>query len=188
MIIAVVPAQSKSSRLPGKNMRLMFGKPLIDYTIEYAQGCPLIDKIYISTDSEEIARHAKRKGVEIIMRPPSLCGNIAIVDVLRHAVNNIPDNEKISRVVALQVDHPDRTVDLTDIIKKTIEKDIVDTITIEADGIRNGSIRILRRKELMEDRISYSVMAVRDKCTNIHYQQDFDRAAENIKRKTNRDV
>lgn len=186
MIIAVIPAQAKSSRLPGKNMKLMLGKPLIDYTIEYAQACLLIDRIYVSTDSPEIATHAKTKGVEVIMRPAHLCGNVAIIEVLKHAVNNIPDQEKISRVVALQVDHPDRTVNLTELIQKTIDRDIADTITIEADGIRHGSIRIVSKKGLMEDKISYSIMAVRDECTNIHYQGDFDKAAKNINKRLNK--
>lgn len=183
MIIAVIPAQSKSSRLPGKNMKLMLGKPLIDYTIEYAKKCPSIDEIYVSTDSQEIFEYAKSKGVKAIIRPPALCGNIAIVDVLRHVINSIPGADRVSRVVALQVDHPDRTIDLADFIKRATDNDIADAITIEADGIRNGSIRILRIKDLMSGAISYSILAVRDECTNIHYQKDFDRAADKIKKR-----
>ena len=184
MILAVIPAQSKSSRLPGKNMKLMLSKPLIDHTIEYAKNCPLIAEIYVSTDSQEIADYAKAKGVKAIIRPDSLCGDVAIVDVLRHTVNNLPDAGRFERVVALQADHPDRTINLTDLIKRTIERDIADTITIEADGVRNGSIRILKVKDLMAGAISYSIMAVRDKCTNIHYQDDFNKAAENIKKRS----
>ena len=183
MIIAVIPAQSKSSRLPGKNMKMLLGKPLIDYTIEYARACPLVDAIYISTDSREIAEHAKAMGVRAIIRPPELCGDIAITEVLKHALHGLPDNEKVTHVVALQVDHPDRTVDLTELLTLTIGKDVADTVTIDANGTRNGSIRILRKKDLMENRISYSIMAVRDECTNIHYQKDFDRAAENVKKR-----
>lgn len=186
MILAIIPAQSMSSRLPGKNMKAMLGKPLIDYTIEYARKCPAIDEIYVSTDSQEIFEYAKGKGVKAIIRPPALCGNIAIADVLRHAINNIPNADKFSRVVALQVDHPDRAIDLADFIKRVVDNDIADAITIEADGIRNGSIRILRIKDLMSGAISYSILAVRDECTNIHYQKDFDCAADNIKKRLGR--
>ncbi len=184
MILAVIPAQSKSSRLPGKNMKEMLGRPLIDFTIDYAQSCPLIDEIYVSTDSQEIVRHAKTRGIKAVMRPPHLCGDISIAEVLRHAINNIPGGkDKFTRVIALQVDHPDRKINLTDLIRLTLERDIADTITIEADGVRNGSIRILKVKDLMSGAISYSIMAVRDECTNIHYQDDFDKAAENIKKR-----
>jgi len=184
MIIAVIPAQSKSTRLPGKNMRKMLGKPLIDYTIDYAKNCHLIDEIYVSTDSDEIAGHSASRGVKAVIRPEGLCGNVAIVDVLKHCLDNIPQKDSITRVVALQVDHPDRTLDLTEFLKGVIDRDIADAITIEPDGIRNGSIRILRKKDLMEDKISYSIMALRDDCTNIHFKEDFDRAEERIKRRT----
>lgn len=181
MIIAVIPAQSKSTRLPGKNMKEMLGKPMIDYTIEYAQGCRLIDEIYVSTDSAEIAEHARRKGVKVVNRPLELCGDVGIVEVLRHCINNIPHSEQISRVVALQVDHPDRELDLQELIQRAIDEDVADMITIEPDGKRNGSMRILRKKDLMEERVSYSIIAVGDKCTNIHTQADFDRACEHLK-------
>jgi len=164
-------------------MKEILSKPMIDYTIEYAKDCRLIDEIYVSTDSEEIAEYAKRKNVKVIMRPIELCGDVGIVEVLKHSLNNITYSNKITHVIALQVDHPDRTVNLTNLIQRTIDKDIVDTITIEPDGIRNGSIRILKKKDLMEGKISYSIMAVRDGCTNIHYQEDLQRAAENIKRR-----
>lgn len=181
MIIAVIPAQSKSTRLPGKNMKLMIGKPLIEYTIEYAQSCPLIDRIYVSTDSPEIAEFAKKKGVKALIRPIQLCGNVSIVEVLKHAVGTITEADEISHIIALQADHPDRKLNLTSLLQKAIQADIVDTITIDTNGVRNGSIRILKKDALMEDRISYSIIAVKDECTNIHYQEDFDKAASHLR-------
>ena len=89
--------------------------------------------------------------------------------------------DKVSRVVALQVDHPDRTVNLTHFLQKVIEHDISDAITLDPTGIRNGSIRILRTKDLLEGKISYSVMAILDACTNIHTQADFESAERKMK-------
>jgi len=182
MIIAVIPARAGSTRLPGKNMKEILGRPMIDYTIQYAQECRLIDEIYVSTESEEIAEHARKKGVTVVKRPLELCSGVAIVDILRHCVNNIPNSEDITHVVALQVDHPDRELDLNELVKRAIDTDIADMITIGPDGKRNGSMRILRKKDLMESTISYSIIAVQDKCTNIHTQTDFDIALEHLKR------
>ena len=163
-------------------MKEMLGRPLLDYTIEYAKKCPLIAEIYVSTDSKEIAEYASKKfGVQAVLRSQEFCGEVIIADVLRHCLSQIPYADKISRVVALQVDHPDRTVNLTDFLQKVVEYDIADAITIDLNGIRNGSIRILRTKDLLERRISYSMMAVLDKCTNIHIQSDFDKAKKNLK-------
>lgn len=180
MIIAVIPAKSKSRRLPGKNMKELLGKPLIDYTIEYAQGCDLIDEIYVSTDSEKIAQHAYKKGVKVVMRPSELCGDTPIVEVLKHCIRNIPEADKIIHVVALQVDNPDRNTNLTNLLHQSIDKDVADTITIGSDGVRNGSVRILRKEDLMADKISYGIIAVQDNCTNIHTHSDFKKACKRL--------
>lgn len=181
MIIAVIPAKSDSRRLFQKNMKPMLGKPLLYYTIQYAKSCELIDDIFVSTDSEEIADYARSQNVKVVLRPRSLCGEAIIVEVLKHCIEQHPQKEKISRVVALQVDHPDRTVNLTYFLKKTIEYDIADAITLHSDGLRSGSIRILRKKDLIEDKISYSILAYLDESTNIHTQEDFDHASERYK-------
>lgn len=177
MIIAVIPAKENSSRLPNKNMKEMRGKPLLYYTIQYAKSCELIDEIYVSTDSKTIAEYAKSEQVKVIMRPSHLCGEAIIVDVLKHAIEEHREKDKISRVVALQPDHPDRTVNLTELLKKAIDHDIADAITLHPDGLRSGSIRILRKKDLMENKMSYSIFAAIDHSTNIHTQSDFDEAS-----------
>ena len=46
MIVVIIPAKGDSSRLPNKNMILLNDKPLINYTIDYANNSKLIDKIY----------------------------------------------------------------------------------------------------------------------------------------------
>ena len=50
MFIAVIPAKGKSNRLPNKNMSLINGRPLIDYSIDYAKKSKFLDKIFVSTD------------------------------------------------------------------------------------------------------------------------------------------
>ena len=51
MIVAIIPAKLSSKRLKNKNMSLVNGKPLIQYTINYAKKSTLLDDIYVSTDS-----------------------------------------------------------------------------------------------------------------------------------------
>jgi len=53
-VVAVIPARKGSKRLPGKNKRMFYGKPLICWTIEEAQKCEFLDEIIISTDDEDI--------------------------------------------------------------------------------------------------------------------------------------
>ena len=53
--LAIVPARAGSKRLPGKNLRLLHGKPLICWTLEAALQAQGIDRVIVSTDSAEIA-------------------------------------------------------------------------------------------------------------------------------------
>lgn len=51
MIVAFIPARGGSKSIPLKNIKIIAGKPLIYWTLESAQNCELIDKIFVSTDS-----------------------------------------------------------------------------------------------------------------------------------------
>ena len=72
---AFIFARGGSKGLPGKNIRLLAGKPLIHYAIEVAKECRLIDKTFVSTDDESIAKIAREKGAIIIDRPPELASD-----------------------------------------------------------------------------------------------------------------
>lgn len=72
-MLAIIPARGGSKGIPGKNIRLLCGKPLIVYTIEAAVAAKSIDRIILSTDDPEIARIASKYNVEIpFMRPKEL--------------------------------------------------------------------------------------------------------------------
>lgn len=75
MNIAVIPARGGSTRIPGKNIRLFHGKPIIAYSIETARASGLFDKIIVSTDSTHITAVAKAYGAKIHNRAAKLCEN-----------------------------------------------------------------------------------------------------------------
>ena len=54
-MIAIIPARGGSKGLPGKNIKLLDGKPIIAYTIEAAKKAKNINRVIVSTDSKEIA-------------------------------------------------------------------------------------------------------------------------------------
>src|SRR3989344_2043314 len=131
MIIAVIPAKADSKRLPNKNMILINGKPLLYYTIKMAKECKSVNKIYVSTDSDEIARFAESEGVSVIIRTSDLGGETPVVDVYRHALENILEKD-VTYIIALQPDHPDRTIDLERTIKYALEKNLDDLISVDS--------------------------------------------------------
>lgn len=72
-VLAVVPARSGSKGIPGKNIRLLAGKPLLAYPADAARESRVVDRIVLSTDSEEIAQVGRELGLEVpFLRPPEL--------------------------------------------------------------------------------------------------------------------
>ncbi|MBX9889411.1 MAG: pseudaminic acid cytidylyltransferase [Flavobacteriaceae bacterium] len=63
--IAIIPARGGSKRIPNKNIKDFFGKPIITYAIEAALESGLYDEVMVSTDSEEIANVALRYGAKV---------------------------------------------------------------------------------------------------------------------------
>lgn len=76
MNIAIVPIKKKSERVPGKNFKLVCGKPLFEFLLDKLSYCNF-DDIYIDSDSEEIQGYADRKGYKFIERIPELALNSA---------------------------------------------------------------------------------------------------------------
>lgn len=82
--LAVIPARGGSKRLPGKNTKQFFGKPLIAWTIEFALSVSFFDEIQVSTDCPQIASVCASYGVEVTrLRPAELATDEATsVDVV----------------------------------------------------------------------------------------------------------
>jgi len=178
MIIAVIPAKSSSSRLSNKNMRLINGQPMIYYSLIAAQECSLIDEVYVTTDSDEIESYAKKHGAKIIRRGSDLCGDVPIVKVYEHALQTIND-PKVEYIVGIQVDHPDRKLDLAKAIKYIKEKQFDELITVDGNGTLNGSLKIMHTDAIKNGKIA-AVGTMMDDCTNIHYIDDLKQAEKNI--------
>jgi CMP-N-acetylneuraminic acid synthetase len=69
--IAFIFARGGSKGLPGKNIRLLGGKPLIAWSIEHALAVKRIKRVIVSTDSEEIAAVAREYGAEVPFTRPA---------------------------------------------------------------------------------------------------------------------
>lgn len=89
--LVVIPARSGSKGVPGKNVKLLAGKPLIYYTIEAARKVFKDEEILISTDDEEIKYCVEKTGIKVpFIRPAWLSSDTAgMRDVLLHALSFI---------------------------------------------------------------------------------------------------
>lgn len=93
MIVAVIPARGGSKRIPKKNIKKFFGKPIISYSIKAAIDSKLFDTVIVSTDCENIAEVAINHGAEVpFMRPKELSGDfLGTHEVVGHALKWLED-------------------------------------------------------------------------------------------------
>lgn len=89
-IIAIIPARGGSKRIPRKNIKDFFGKPMISYAINACKDAGIFSKIMVSTDSEEIAAVAKLFGADVpFFRSQETSSDFATTsDVLCEVITN----------------------------------------------------------------------------------------------------
>lgn len=84
--LAFIPARGGSKRLPGKNIKNFGGRPLIYYSIAFAQYNK-ISNIVVSTDDDEIASVAQFYGAEVLKRPMHLSGDdVSTASAAKHCL------------------------------------------------------------------------------------------------------
>lgn len=71
-VIGVIPARYASTRFPGKPLKLLLNKPLLQWVIEAARTSRSLSEIWVATDHPEIERLAKSCGVKVVMTDPNL--------------------------------------------------------------------------------------------------------------------
>ena len=134
-ILALIQARGGSKGLPKKNIKILGGKPLICHSIEVALRSKLIDRVIVSTDSEEIAAVAKAAGAEVpFLRPEALAQDLTPnAPVVEHCLTWLREHENYSPdlIVFLYPTGPFRTAEEIDEAINILENHP------EADSIRS---------------------------------------------------
>lgn len=132
-ILAIIPARSGSKSVKNKNIRLINGKPMIAYSIEHAKESKYINRIIVTTDSEEYAAIAREYGAETpFLRPAEFATDTALdIDVFRHALDWLKENEGYEPDIVAQLRPTDPYRDPADIdamIEMMLADDSVDAV------------------------------------------------------------
>lgn len=92
-IVALIPARSGSKRVPGKNIKLLAGHPLIAYSIASALESDIFSQVIVSTDSEKIAAIARHYGAETpFLRPHEYSGDASPdIEFVDHALATLKE-------------------------------------------------------------------------------------------------
>jgi len=125
---AFIFARGGSKGLPGKNIKSLAGKPLLQYSVESALASPSIHKVFVSTDDKEIAEVALSAGAIVIDRPAELATDTSPEWLSwRHAIEWVSSEYgKFDGFVSLPATSPLRSVD-------DIESAIIQRNKVQAD-------------------------------------------------------
>ena len=121
-ILAIIPARGGSKGIPGKNIKLLGGKPLLQYTVESAKESALLSRVILSSDDPEIIAVGKELGLEVpFVRPAELAGEAtSSLGVSKHTLEELcSQGREYDAVCLLQPTPPFRS---TGLIDKAIEK------------------------------------------------------------------
>ena len=134
--VAFIFARGGSKGLPGKNIRHLDGKPLIAWSIEHAQAVNRIQRVIVSTDSEEIAAVARQYGAEVPFIRPAVLARDDSPEWLawRHALNYLLETDGVlpQAMVSVPTTAPLRLpLDIENCLDKyeQTDSDIIITVT-----------------------------------------------------------
>lgn len=110
-VVAFILARAGSKGLPGKNIALLGGKPLIVWSIDAARACDQITTIFVSTDGQDIASVGERFGASVLQRPDALSNDTAMPkDAILYHLDQLSEPEP-EIIVLLQPTSPFRSAD-----------------------------------------------------------------------------
>ena len=154
-MIAIIPARGGSKGLPGKNIKLLGGLPLIYYSINAAIKSKSINRVIVSTEDNEIASIAKDCGAEVLIRPNNLALDTSLViDTYLHVVDFIAkqDLKQIESFAALLPTAPLRSSqDIDEAIKIFNDKNASSVISVVEAPIPLDWHKRITKKGILEN-------------------------------------
>jgi CMP-N-acetylneuraminic acid synthetase len=157
--VVLICARGGSKGLPGKNIKLLGGIPLIGWSINIAKQIKDVSRIIVSTDSSKIADIAKSFGAEVpFIRPDYLAQDDSPEWLVwRHAINYIEENdgEIVDALIVLPVTAPLRKVDDVNACIDKFENSKVDTVITVSEANRSPYFNMIHN-----DKDGYSSLVI----------------------------
>lgn len=119
---ALIPARGGSVGIPRKNLRILAGRPLIYYAITAARAADCIERVFVTTDDDEIAEFSRSEGAEILVQPSEVSSSQSpTIDAVRWAVRS-PVFNGVDKIIILRPTTPLRTSGDIDSAYQALEK------------------------------------------------------------------
>ena len=130
-VLGLIPARGGSKGIPGKNLALLCGRPLLAYTADAVKQSRKLTRTIVSTDDERIAECARSLGLEVpFMRPAPLAADDApMLPVVQHALEAMKERGfDADMVVLLQPTSPLRRAEHIDAAIDWLERTAADSM------------------------------------------------------------
>ena len=158
MKIAIIPARAGSKRIKNKNIKDIFGKPMIQRTIEILLKSKLFDMIIVSSDSKKIQNISRKAGAKVLFtRPKNLANDfVGTFEVINHTINHLMSINILPQYVCCV--YPTSIMlkpsDIKNSYKKIREKNCDFALSVTDYGhppqrgfyLKNNSLRVLNKK------------------------------------------
>lgn len=133
-ILSIIPARGGSQGIKLKNLKLLNGKPLLDYSVNASLKSTIITRTIVSSDHPKILQRAQKLGAEIIKRPKQLATNSSHIEpVIEHCLNYLNSKERYRPdiIILLQNTSPLRT-------KKHVDNALTFFLNSKFDSVLSG--------------------------------------------------
>jgi len=130
-VLGIIPARGGSKGVPRKNIRLLAGKPLLQYTAESALAAKGLSRVILSTEDGEIAEVGRKCGLDVpFLRPPELArDDTPTLPVLQHAVKSLEEaGDRYDAICLLQPTSPLRRAEDIDNCLKLLSETGADSV------------------------------------------------------------
>ncbi len=171
-VVAIIPARGGSTRLLRKNIRDVWGKPMIYWSIKAAQKSKYINDIYVTSDDDEILNISEGFGANTIKRPKDLSDNFTYKQfAITHALDSI--KRKYDIVVSLQANSPQiKHSDIDASIEKLIKYNVNEVFTVDQNLVQHGAFRIWKYKYAFEKALSFGSSVYIANYVDVHTEDD----------------
>jgi CMP-N,N'-diacetyllegionaminic acid synthase len=134
-VLVVIMVKERSTRLPGKNLKDLCGKPMMAYPILAAKGARGVDRVVVTTESEKIKEIALRYGAEVpFLRPMKLTEDtVTSQQVLAHALDELKKLESYEPDYVLGL-YPTSPL----LSRERIEQAVALAVKTNADSVISG--------------------------------------------------
>ena len=130
-VLAIIPARGGSKGIPGKNLKKIEGRSLIEHAFDCAREAKSPLTVVLSTDDAEILQHGRQMGIELVERPAELATDQAkVIDAIKHCLHQMESRKgaRYEIVVLLQPTSPIRNGEDLDAVLRLFDRPEVESV------------------------------------------------------------